>query len=299
MHKLRLSDVDLRLIRTFIAIVDGSGLSAAAAQLNVSLTSISRSLSELETRLDARLCHRGRSGFRLTAQGGEVYAASRRLLSEINEFELTLAMATGGGMNRLRIGTIDSTFSNPSSKILSGLKALISARPDMLIELSVHPSTTIELAVRDRRLDIGISVSPVHLQSLEYRLAFEEEQAIYVARSASFYERCKAMRPDQVLEATIPAVLRTYDTPGFSLLKETALFHRAAIVDGAESAAAAITAGLGVGQLPVQLADKAGGGDLERLPFPGTPRIVPMYIFWRSDVGRDPSVRTFVGHYGK
>jgi DNA-binding transcriptional LysR family regulator len=182
---------------------------------------------------------------------------------------------------------------------MSGMKAVMNARPGLLIELSVHASTTIELAVRDRRLDIGLSVSPAHLQSLEYRLAFEEAHALYVSKSAPFYEMCKKIRLDVPLEDTIPVVVRSYDTPGFAWLGDASHFHRAAIADGAESAAAAIVAGIGVGQLPIQLAESVGGGELERLPFPGTPRNIPMYIFWRSDVGRDPAIRTFVDHYGK
>lgn len=62
------TDLDLRLIRVFLAIVDAGGVSAAQDVLGVGQSTISSQLATLETRLDFRLCERGRGGFRLTAR---------------------------------------------------------------------------------------------------------------------------------------------------------------------------------------------------------------------------------------
>ena len=59
----RLSDLDLRLVRVFLAVVDASGVSAAQMTLNVGSSTISTQLATLETRLGFRLCDRGRGGF--------------------------------------------------------------------------------------------------------------------------------------------------------------------------------------------------------------------------------------------
>lgn len=58
----QLLDIDLRLIRIFRVIVESQGLAGAQLVLNLSQSRISTSLSELEARLGARLCRRGRSG---------------------------------------------------------------------------------------------------------------------------------------------------------------------------------------------------------------------------------------------
>src|SRR5256885_16652421 len=63
------SDLDLRLLRVFLAIVDAGGVSAAQASLGVGQSTLSSQLSTLETRLGFSLCERGRGGFRLTAKG--------------------------------------------------------------------------------------------------------------------------------------------------------------------------------------------------------------------------------------
>ena len=65
----RLSDLDLRLLRIFVAVVESGGFSLASARLNVAESTISSHMADLEKRLGMRLCERGRSGFRLTDDG--------------------------------------------------------------------------------------------------------------------------------------------------------------------------------------------------------------------------------------
>ena len=79
----RLSDLDLRLVRVFLAVVDASGVSAAQMTLNVGSSTISTQLATLETRLGFRLCDRGRGGFKLTPKGAmlDVYKRQVRWLS--------------------------------------------------------------------------------------------------------------------------------------------------------------------------------------------------------------------------
>ncbi|WP_448869073.1 LysR family transcriptional regulator, partial [Delftia acidovorans] len=50
------SDLDLRLLRVFLAIVDAGGVSAAQASLGVGQSTLSSQLSTLETRLGFSLC---------------------------------------------------------------------------------------------------------------------------------------------------------------------------------------------------------------------------------------------------
>ena len=62
----QVSDVDMRLLRVFGAVVRCGGISAAELELNIGRSTISRHLKDLETRLGVTLCHRGRGGFVLS-----------------------------------------------------------------------------------------------------------------------------------------------------------------------------------------------------------------------------------------
>jgi DNA-binding transcriptional LysR family regulator len=82
----QLSDVDLRLLRVFKAVADCGGMAAAELELNVAMSTISRHVKDLETRLGLVLCRRGRAGFSLTPEGEQVYAATDQLLSATDSF---------------------------------------------------------------------------------------------------------------------------------------------------------------------------------------------------------------------
>jgi LysR family transcriptional regulator, transcriptional activator for bauABCD operon len=112
----RLSDIDIRLLRIFVAVVEQGSFSVAATRLNVSESTVSTHMADLEKRLGMRLCERGRAGFRLTEDGEEVFRATTELLAEAKRFRdklATLRSALGG---TLKIGLPDAmvTHANPA-----------------------------------------------------------------------------------------------------------------------------------------------------------------------------------------
>ena len=69
----QVSDMDLRLLQVFKAVVECGGMAAAELELNIGISTVSRHVKDLETRLGLVLCRRGRAGFALTAEGQRVY----------------------------------------------------------------------------------------------------------------------------------------------------------------------------------------------------------------------------------
>ena len=104
-----LSDLDLRLIRVFLAIVDAGGISSAQATLNVGQSTISTQLATLETRLGYRLCERGRGGFALTSRGEQFVEACRALLAAVDTFDMTARNVGKKLVGTLTIGIIGHT----------------------------------------------------------------------------------------------------------------------------------------------------------------------------------------------
>ncbi|HET9046331.1 MAG TPA: LysR family transcriptional regulator, partial [Casimicrobiaceae bacterium] len=74
-------------MQTFVRAVDGGSLSAAARDLGRSLASVSRTISELESRLDVRLLHRSTRPLTPTEAGLAYHDAARRILAEVDEAE--------------------------------------------------------------------------------------------------------------------------------------------------------------------------------------------------------------------
>ena len=75
-----ISNADLHLLRVFLSVVESGGFSKAQIALNVSQSTISTQMIDLETRLGMRLCRRGRSGFALTEEGHELFKYPKDLV---------------------------------------------------------------------------------------------------------------------------------------------------------------------------------------------------------------------------
>ena len=80
----QLSNLDLRLLQVFKAVVDCGGLSAAELELNIGTSTVSRHLKDLETRLGLVLCRRGRAGFSVTPEGQRIYEETVRLTNSLD-----------------------------------------------------------------------------------------------------------------------------------------------------------------------------------------------------------------------
>jgi DNA-binding transcriptional LysR family regulator len=85
---------------TFVRIVDGGSLSAAARGARLSQAAVSRQLAALEAELGARLIVRSTRRLQITAEGRRWYEHSVRLLRELDDARAELA---GGGGPRGRV----------------------------------------------------------------------------------------------------------------------------------------------------------------------------------------------------
>ncbi len=111
----------LRLMQTFVAIVDGGSLTAAARTQNCSLAAVVRGLAALEAHLGVRLLNRSTRRIALTVEGREYAERCRRLLAEVAEAEAALtelrdeptgmlAMTAPTLFGRLHVGPVVSEF---------------------------------------------------------------------------------------------------------------------------------------------------------------------------------------------
>ena len=65
----RLDNIDLRLLRVFVALAEAGSFSNAQIALNLSQSTLSTHIKSLERLLNGELCLRGRRGFKLTPFG--------------------------------------------------------------------------------------------------------------------------------------------------------------------------------------------------------------------------------------
>jgi DNA-binding transcriptional LysR family regulator len=96
--------MELRHLRTFVAIVDAGGVGRAIGRLNLSQPALSRQVRALENALSVRLFDRVGRRVRLTSEGEDLLRQSRRLLTDADSLEERARALRGGQAGVLRVG---------------------------------------------------------------------------------------------------------------------------------------------------------------------------------------------------
>ncbi|HCK81851.1 MAG TPA: hypothetical protein DIC59_10375 [Candidatus Competibacteraceae bacterium] len=156
-----LYSIDLKLLRAFDTVVKCGGFSAAQAMLNISQSMISEYMGQLEIRLGAKLCERGRCGFRLTEAGAAYHAALQQLFEAIDQFGVASDVLRNGTGGKLHLGIIDNTTSDPLSPIPPAIQCFTSQNPHAHIAVQIGVPNELEVSVLDRRLHLAIGYFPV------------------------------------------------------------------------------------------------------------------------------------------
>lgn len=134
-----MSDVDQ--MRTFIRVVDAGGISAAADQLDIAKSAVSRRLMELEKRLGVRLLNRTTRRMSLTDSGHSFYARTVQILEDIIEAEEAVSATDLAVSGRLRIAV-------PLSFGLSHVGPAVNEFLDR------HPGVEFDIDFNDRQVDL-------------------------------------------------------------------------------------------------------------------------------------------------
>lgn len=138
----------LEQMATFVRVVEGKSLSAAARAQGLSLAAVSRQVTALEAELGAALLVRSTRSLRVTEAGAEWYARATRILRDVDD-----ARAAVRGDRRAR-GTlvVSASLTFGTVVLLPRLGALAAA----------HPELTVDLRLEDQLVDLvgeGVDVA--------------------------------------------------------------------------------------------------------------------------------------------
>lgn len=242
-----LGTADLRLLRVFATVVECGGFSAAQVALNVSQSTVSTQMADLEARLGTRLCRRGRAGFSLTDDGRAVYEASQRLFRALDAFSSEVGALRGRLVGELHIGVLDNTISNPDFRLHEVIRRFKARAPAVHLALHIAPPSEIERAVLDGRYHVGIGTFPAHAPGLRYHPLFAERMDLYCGRRHPLFARDDAtLSVDEIENAEY--VRRGY-APA-SRIGRLAPRRVTATAFNMEAAAEMILSGAFIGHLP-------------------------------------------------
>ncbi|MEL7463849.1 MAG: LysR family transcriptional regulator [Pseudomonadota bacterium] len=181
---MRLSDIDLRLLRVFKAVAEAGGFVKAQGALGISQPAISAQIARLEERLGARLCERGPQGFSLTNDGREVLDETSRMLDQLDQSAARLSRIGRQSAPHLRIGVIDCLITDPQNPLLAVLRDARALFPSMKVSVGVYDMIDCLAELRSSRLDVSVvGVAPEEEvpHDLETLHLYEEESSLYCA----------------------------------------------------------------------------------------------------------------------
>jgi LysR family transcriptional regulator of abg operon len=158
----------LSQLRNFIAVVEAGAVRQAANNLNLSQSSVSKSIQQLEDELGAEMLHRGAHGVTPTAAGEALLARAKVIEAELRHARNDVQTIQGAQMGEIRVSA--------SPTVAMGLlpRAVVAfqrARPRVSFRISEDVYPDILPAIRNGDLDFAICLVPSRPrdQTLSYK----------------------------------------------------------------------------------------------------------------------------------
>ena len=278
----KVSDVDLRLMRVFKTVIECGGLSAAQTELGVGRSTISRQISDLETRLGLRLCHRGRKGFSLTQHGRIALGYMDVFLKSADDFTSNIASINKRMVGKIDIGMVDYTVSDAKNPLVPAIQKYQELAPGVCVDLMSGSPNEVERGVIDGTLHIGIIPDYQRHTSLKYHKLYDEPVGLYCGGDHALVESVRnniALSEQEVCKHKL--VFRGYFESA-RLRKRKQKFPVGSTVYQTEAVLALVRSGVYLGFFPVHCQDLMHGEYYELLPevFRYS---TPICAIWRGD----------------
>lgn len=175
----------LEEMRHFVRIVESGSISAAAEQLGLAKSGVSRRLAELEKRLGARLLNRTTRRSSLTDAGRSYYEGAVKLLADLAELDSRVTDRECALEGRLKI----------AAPLSFGLAHLTPALDEFA---RLHPGVRFELDFSDRQVDL---------------IAQGFDLAIRIAELGDSSLKARRICPIRLMLCASPAYLERYGVP--------------------------------------------------------------------------------------
>lgn len=280
----------LRTLRTFIRVAEHESFAEAGRRLNLSPTTVSRTIAALELNLGVQLLRRTTRSVRLTDEGALFLERCRAGIAEIDQaFDIV--------QGRL---SAPSGLLTVTAPVTFGRRHIQPVVTELLRE---HPDLRIRLLLIDRvvnlvqeGIDVAVRIADLPDSSL-HMLRVGEVRRVF---SASPDYLATHGRPSSVSELGCHDVIWTEDEAGPHRgwgLDEIRRFGRSArlSVNNVEAAVSAAVSGLGVIRtLSYQIADELEAGWLEQLMTEDTAPTLPVSLLFQSGRKSHPNVRAFI-----
>ena len=279
-------------MEVFVRVVQAESFSAAARQLNLSPSAVSKQVGRLEDRLGARLLNRTTRRLSLTEVGSAFYERSERIINDITEAEQAVSHLEGAARGTLKVN-LPVAFGR--LHVVPHLKEFLAAYPEVRIDLTLN-DRFVDLV--EEGVDIAIRIGELSDSSLIAR-KLSPNRRICVAAPSYIKAHGAPDHPEKLLEHN--CLVYTYraqrnDWPfegpdGVHTIRVTGNLE----ANSAEVLRTSICDGIGIGLLPLWLiSEDLEAGRVEQImPAYHAPDSA-IYAVYPHSRHLSPKVRSFV-----
>lgn len=179
--------MDLKTLRSFIAVVDAGSLSRAATTLFIAQPALTAQIKRLEADLGAQLLERSHVGVTPTPVGLQLYHDARRLLADATAMQERIQRSAASPEGSVTIALPLLLVSMLVGPLLVRLKA---AYPRIRVFVLDDLSLMVQKAMVEARADLGILVDAPQVRGLDCR-PLAEESIFLTGRDAEGTVPCR------------------------------------------------------------------------------------------------------------
>ncbi len=280
---------DLNDLQLLHLVVEVGSLSAAARNLGVTPSSVSRRLTRLEAHYGMTLVHRGPRGLTPTEAGRRLSQLLGKMFEELDIAEANLSAESQAGRVRVSI-----------PRDLAGL------REPWLSFLAAHPDVELELMASNRYVNIMEEGYDATLRAglpEDQSLVVTKvgEYSLHVVASPAYLDRRGTPTVREEL-AGHDAVMMFAREPPSPWLRPTRRIvgqpiRPRLVIDDLDLAIEAVLQGCGIGVFPTYVvADAVKDGRLRLLTDGGLPKRIPLYLVQPPQRWRSPAFDALLAH---
>ncbi|AKU95014.1 Transcriptional regulator, LysR family [Labilithrix luteola] len=284
--------MDLNEIQVFARVVQTGSFIAASALLGMPKSTVSRKVSDLEKRLNARLLQRTTRKLSLTDVGRTYYDYCARIIAEVEDAERAVSSLQDSPRGPLRV------TAGPNVTFLAPIISdYLKCHPEVRIELV---TTTRSVDLVEERFDLGIRAGNLADSSLVAR-SLGRVGWFLVATPAYLKKHGRPRSPEELANHDFLFFGAGLEGVGPRLEKDGRTVHVALSprlsASDMDMLHAVTTAGLGIALLPAfQCVEQLRSGRLTRVLADWNAPSVPVHAVYPSARHISPKVKTFLEH---
>jgi DNA-binding transcriptional LysR family regulator len=245
----RRQDLDAKVLRTFVTIVDLRSFTRAGRRLGLSQSAISQQIGAQEKQLGVKLLVRAGKGVRPTPAGEILLQYARQILQKVDEAQrvLTSYESTGSGVLRIGAGGAACEHLLPSV-----LQSFHDAYPRIELRVLSGPSRLTKERLLDGDLDVGMLTLPMVEPKLRLLELGRDELVVIAAPSHTWATR-RRIEPRELTDQPLLVYERRSSTFHIveRMLLEAGVFpHIVMEMDHLGAVSSMVRAGLGLAVVP-------------------------------------------------